>query len=297
MAVLEQLNADGRGHMRILVTGGTGLIGSHLVKLLKPKHDLVILSRHTVKTNNARMQFIKGDVTNYSTVEKSASGCDVVFHLAAQTDIALSFKKPKLDYKINVEGTKNVLKACKSCGIDRLVFTSTAAVYGYQRFVPIKETAIKKSTSPYGKNKLIAEKLCDKFGSFIVRPFNVYDESDRSYSNINKFCSLIKSDKKITIDLNRHDTRDYIHASDVGHALLFGLKDIGTYNVGTGVETSFPDLIALISGKLNKQAKVVYQGDDKKIRRSCADISKIMHDFRWMPIVRLEDGVERIVKN
>lgn len=269
--------------MKILVTGDTGFVGKHLVKRLRElNHEVVGFSLDKGK-----------DVRNYSEIEKSIKNKDAVIHLAAQTDVRKSFEDPKLDYEVNYQGTKNIVKACERFGT-RLVFTSSAAVYGNSIDIPTREDSPKLPVSFYGLHKLLAEKECEHTNSFIVRPFNIYGQG--GHGAINKFTELIKNDKEMVLFNDGSHTRDYVYIDDVILAFIVGLKSKpGTYNIASGKETSLKTVIDAISKELNKKPRIKYnilkEGDAP---RSIADITKASKELKWQPKIQLNEGIKKI---
>jgi len=269
--------------MKVLVTGDTGFVGTHLVKkLIELNHEVTGFSPDKGK-----------DIRNYAEIEKSVKGKDVVIHLAAQTDVRKSFENPKLDYEVNYQGTKNVVKACEKFGT-RLIFTSSAAVYGNSRDIPTHEDSPKLPVSFYGLHKLFAEKECERINPFIIRPFNIYGPG--GHGAINKFTELIKNDKEIVLFNDGSHTRDYIYINDIVSALILGLKSKpGVYNIASGKETSLKEVIDAISKELDKKPRIRYniqkEGDAP---RSVADITKAEKELKWCPKTQLKEGIKKI---
>ncbi|MEM7819950.1 MAG: NAD-dependent epimerase/dehydratase family protein [Candidatus Aenigmatarchaeota archaeon] len=269
--------------MKILVTGDSGFVGTHIVKrLLELKHDVKGFSINRGE-----------DIRDFKILDKAVKGKDVVIHLAAQTDVRKSFENPKLDYEINYEGTKNVVKACEKHGA-HLIFTSSAAVYGNSIEIPTKEDSPKLPVSFYGLHKLLAEKECERIDAFIIRPFNIY--GPRGHSVINNLINNIKSEREIVLFNDGSHTRDYVHINDVVSALIIGLKSKGIYNIASGKETSLRELIEIISKQIGKKPKIKYkilkEGDAE---RSVADISKAKRELGWKPKIELKDGIKNII--
>jgi UDP-glucose 4-epimerase len=269
--------------MKILVTGNSGFVGQHLAKRLAE------LS-HEVKG----FSLDKGsDICDYASVEKSIKGMDAVIHLAAQTDVRKSFENPKLDYEVNYEGTRNVVRACGKLGA-HMVFTSSAAIYGNSIDIPTREDSPKLPVSFYGLHKLLAEKECERINAFIIRPFNIYGPN--GHGAINKFIDRIRLGEEITLFNDGSHTRDYVHVDDVVSALILGLKTSGTYNIASGKETNLKEVIDTISKELGKKPKIKYkilkEGD---AARSIADIYKAKKELGWQPKISLEDGINRII--
>lgn len=277
--------------LKILVTGGAGFIGSYLVnKLLDLGHDVVVLdnlSAGSRKGINKRARFVDGSVTNEHDVSQAMKGCNAVFHLAAQTDVRKSMEDPELDHEINYRGSKNVFDAAKAVQA-KIIFTSSSAVYGISKKIPISEDSGCNPISEYGKNKLLAERDCPK-NAFIVRLFNVYGPGGKGVINI--FCKGALSGKSLTVYGDGNQIRDYVSVKDVVDALVLGLKNEGVYNVGTGTETSLNTIIGIISKILNKKLEVNHvqpmKGD---IVRSVSDIIRIKR-LGWSPKIDINTGI------
>lgn len=279
--------------MRVLVTGGAGFIGSHLVDRLVSDHDVVVLdnlSSGRRENVNKKAKLIVGDIRDPTTVATAMQDCSAVFHLAAVTDARSS--DDDTIYKVNYLGSENVFKmaAAKKC---KIIFTSSAAVYG--ETFPCSEDAKCAPISQYGKSKLKAEALLQRLDddAFIVRVFNCY--GSRSKSVVNKFCERIPDYKDITVFGSGLQTRDFVHVNDVVNALLLGLNKSGVYNLGTGSETSVLHLIDLIHNVTKAKPSTKFTQPVKgDIRRSNADISKIK-SIGWEPRITLEDGVRALL--
>ena len=269
--------------MKILVTGDSGFVGTHLVRRLRELN-------HEVKGFSSD----RGEnIHDYPSLERAVKGVDAVIHLAAQTDVRKSFENPKLDYEVNYEGTRNVARACGKLGT-HIVFTSSAAIYGNSIDIPTREDSPKLPVSFYGLHKLLAEKECERINAFIIRPFNIYGPN--GHGAINKFINQIRSGEEITLFNDGSHTRDYVHVDDIVSALILGLKSKGTYNIASGKETSLNELMDIISKELGKKPKIKYkilkEGD---ARRSIADISKAKRELDWQPKISLEEGIKEII--
>ena len=280
--------------MKILVTGGVGFIGSHLVDELVRQHEVVILDNISTGQRawlNEKAKFIEGDVRDESIIEEAMAGCRTVFHLAAQTDVRLSQTDPDLDYEINFVGAKNVFNVSRKEGC-HVVFPSSAAVYGNEPS-PHTEDSTLEPVSQYGWNKLQAERISPP-NAFIPRLFNVY--GPRGKGAINLFIDSLAEDKPVTIRGTGLQTRDWIYIDDVVSALLLGLSFKGIYNIGTGKETTVLATLHLVEKMLGKKAKTEFvPGMKEEVARSFADITKLKHDHGWAPRVSLQEGIRRIV--
>jgi len=274
--------------MKILVTGGAGFIGSHLVDSLEGHEVVVLDSFYSGKkewVHNAKL--VEGDIRDAGDVAKAIHGCEAVFHLAAISEARATDEN--LVYNTNFLGSKNVFEAAKAVKA-KVIFTSSAAVYGESRGA--KETDVANPVNQYGKSKLKCEHIIpDK--SFIVRLFNVY--GPRGHGVVNAFASAIPKYKGITIYGHGSQTRDFVHVDDVVSALLIGLQHEGTYNVGTGKDRSVTDIVQIISNLTRSTPDVTFApatpGD---VQRSRADISKI--SGIWQPSVEIKQGIKHLLE-
>lgn len=280
--------------MRILVTGGAGFIGSHLVdKLIDNGNEVTVLDNLVSGKRewvNKKARFISGDIRDPVTVSTAMEGCEAVFHLAAITD-ARSADEDAI-YQVNYLGSENVFKLAKSKGC-KVIFTSSAAVYGEK--LPCTEGTKCEPISQYGKSKLKAEALLQKLAGdpFIVRLFNCY--GSRSKSVVNKFCEKIPDYKEITVYGSGMQTRDFIHVTDVVSALMLGLDRSGLYNVGTSIETSVLQLIDIIKNVTKSKPNTKFTSPiDGEIRRSRAETEKIK-SAGWDARISLEDGIRSLL--
>lgn len=276
--------------MKILVTGGAGFIGSHLVAKLAEEHEVVVLDNfYSGKKDwvgNAKV--IEGDIRDSSDVARAIHGCSVVFHLAAISEARATDEN--LVFNTNFLGSKNVFDAAKAAKA-KVIFTSSAAVYGESRGA--KESDPTNPQNQYGKSKLKGEHAIPE-GSFVVRLFNVYGQ--RGHGVVNKFAQAIPKYKGITIYGHGSQTRDYVHVDDVVSALLLGLKHEGVYNVGTGKDRSVTDVVQMISNLTRSTPEVTFApatpGD---VQRSRADISKIK-SIGWEPAVEFKQGLKELLQ-
>ena len=280
--------------MRVLVTGGAGFIGSHLVdRLINDGHEVVVLDNLSFGKKewvNKKARLVLGDIRDPTTVATALQGCEAVFHLAALTDARSS--DDDAIYQVNYLGSENVfnLAAAKKC---KIIFTSSAAVYG--EAFPCREAAECAPMNQYGKSKLKAEALLQRLDSdaFVARLFNCY--GPRAKSVVNKFCDMIPNYKDIIIFGSGLQTRDFVHVNDVVNALVLGMKNSGVYNVGTGVETSVLHLVDTIHyitrAKPDTKFTAPVPGD---IRRSRAETEKIKA-IGWETRISLEDGLRTLL--
>ncbi len=273
--------------MRILVTGGAGFIGSHLVnRLIASGNEVVVLDNLSTGKKeymHPEAKFVRGDITEPITVNEAMKNCSAVFHLAASADVN---GDPDMDYKVNYLGAKTVFERAEKNNA-KVVFTSSAAVYGDAR-VPHSESAECKPVSQYGRSKLKAEKALPK-DAFAVRIFNCYGLRGRGA--VNTFCRKIPQYEDITVYGNGLQTRDYVYVSDIVDALMLGIDNPGICNAGTGAETSLLNLIDIIHKVANAKPHIKFAMPKNEVLRSKADISRI-RALGWEPKIKLEEGVK-----
>jgi len=308
-------------NLKILITGGAGFIGSHLVDhCLKIGHETVVLDNFfsgkieniQKHMSNKKFRLVKGDIRNTEDVEKALEGVDAVCHLAAIVNIPLSIEKPLFVNEVNVQGTLNLLEASVKHEVQRFVYISTCAVYGEAKYLPINEEHPTNPLSPYGASKLAAEHYCKVFHQIYELPivclrfFNVYGPRQPSgaYGGvITTFLKLLKKKKILTIFGDGNQTRDFLYVADAVQACMLALQRkncVGqTFNIGTGVETSINELARILIGYVNKpQAKVVNVEERKgDIRESYADISKAKKELGFKPKFLINDGLKELVKS
>lgn len=306
--------------MKVLITGGAGFIGSHLVdKLMVDEYEAVVLDNLSTGKlenlaqhgDNPKFSFVKGDITSPSDVRGSLEGVDAVIHEAAITSVPLSIKKPELVNKVNVGGTETLLEESASAGVKRFVYASSCAVYGEARELPIREDTEPGPISPYGESKLAAEALCKKFHdergleALCLRYFNVYGprQTFGPYAGvILHFLERVKAGKPPIIFGDGEQTRDFVHVSDVVQGSLLALEGRApngrVINVGTGIATSVNQLCEIVLEIVGREdLKPVHEsakpGD---IRHSRADINRAKEILGYQPKIRLEDGLRRLIE-
>lgn len=277
--------------MKVLVTGGAGFVGSHLVDALVQYHEVVVLDNFSAgraEWVNPRAKLVEGDILDKDDIARAIFGCRAVFHLAAQTDVRKSIEDPDYDYGVNFSGAKNVFEEAKFVGA-KVIFASSAAVYG-DAPVPVKEDDATNPISQYGWNKLQAERIAPA-GTFIARMFNVY--GPRGKSVVNAFCENIKKGREVVINGTGLQTRDIIYVGDVVDALILGLNHTGVYNIGTGKEITVLALLHMVESVVGKPAKICYgPGIRGEISRSQADISRAVRELKWEPKTPRRRGIE-----
>ncbi|MBA7597525.1 UDP-N-acetylglucosamine 4-epimerase [subsurface metagenome] len=304
--------------MKVLVTGGAGFIGSHLVDgLLARGHSVTVLddlSSGTMDnlkthTDNPAFRFIQGDIRDAEAVKRALAGVDAVIHEAAMISVPLSVKNPEFARSVNVDGTLTLLKASLGHGVKRFVYSSSCAVYGEQAELPISEDVPPQPLSPYASSKLAAEKNCLTFHeregleTICLRYFNVYGprQTFGEYAGVMmKFLERLRSDQPPIIYGDGEQTRDFVYVSDVVDATLLALEREGVagevMNIGTGEATSINDLCEIfLTAAGNTGLKPIHESSRAgDIRHSQADIKKAKKLLGFKPRVSLKEGVKRL---
>lgn len=294
-----------------LVTGGAGFIGSHIAKeLVRQGQQVTVLDNlsggklENLELVKDRITFIEGDICDFSALLKACIGVDYVLHLAALISVAESMAKPQETAKVNVQGTVNVLEAAKQCGVKRVVFSSSAAVYGTRPELPYKEDTPIDCQSPYAWSKQVGAELCQLYTkvygleTIALRYFNVFGTGQNPNSAyaavIAKFMQLAAENKPLGIDWDGLQSRDFVDVKDVVQAnLLAATKGVPgeIYNVASGrtyTLLELADIIEKVSGrKLERVSRPKRPGD---VHESSADISKI-EALGYTPTVTLEEGL------
>ncbi len=303
------------GGRRILVTGGAGFVGSVLVRRLVESgarvtvlDDLFTGRRDSVPT---AAEFVEGSVTDEAIVNDLVKRNSLVFHLAARNIIA-STANPRDDFATNIGGTLNVLLAAREADVERVIYTSSASVYGNPRSIPINEEDGLATLSPYAVSKLAGENYCLSFYESyglpiaVVRYSNVFgphQTPENPYCGVvSKFIMSVYAGNPLAIHGDGGQTRDFTFVEDaVGATLLAATHPRAegeVFNVGTGVETSVNDLAAAI-GRVTGRPVIRQQIDRRdvdNIRRRVVNIEKIRRMLRWSPQVTLERGLEETVR-
>jgi UDP-glucose 4-epimerase len=299
--------------MNCLVTGGAGFIGSNLVKLLLSKgHRVTVLDTlNTGFRSNLpldQINFINGDIRDYSMVQKAVENAEAVFHLAASVGNTKSIEHPFIDATTNYIGTLNLLEASRHAGVKRFVFSSSAGIFGELKTFPISEDHPVEPDTPYGAAKLGAEKLALSYGKLYkmqvvaLRYFNVYGPNQRydEYGNvIPKFVFRLLKGEKIFIYGDGEQTRDFINSRDVALANYLAATSgvSGAFNVGSGTSITINKLADMILAALGKTRGSVEYAPPRAgdVRDSKADLSNISAKLGFTPSVTLEQGIPEYV--
>ena len=299
--------------LNILVTGGAGFIGRNLVEFLLKGNQVIIyddLSNSSESDILPLMEkgakFVKGDILDYPTLQKSSKNCDMIIHLAAKSGVADSILNPEITMDVNVNGTENVMRCCVLSKIKKIIFASSASVYADSE-ESINENSKTKPQSPYGKSKLEAEKIIKKYSaeleidSIILRMFNVYGKGQNvKYAGvISKFVSCILVDMPIQINGDGEQTRDFVSISDVIDAFDCAIKNIkgkrgNVYNIGFGKSTAVNELAEILTKISGKQIQIIHKENTSEVRYSRADTSLAKKELGFFAKRKLEDELVKL---
>ena len=299
--------------MKVLVTGGAGFIGSHLVdRLIKEGHRVIVvdnLSTGKKENLNQKAKFYKIDICSPKIphIFKKEKP-EIIFHLAAQVDVRKSVEDPIEDAKINILGSLNLLENYKKLKLKKFIFISTGgAMYGEADIVPTPETYPENPLSPYGIEKLTIEKYLNYYYKVFGLPYvslrlaNVYGPRQNSKGEagvIAIFCDKMFSGEQPVINGDGKQTRDFIFVDDVVEANMLAMKSKkpGIYNIGTAKETSINTIFRKIRELTGSKCKKIHgpalSGEQK---RSCLDFSKAKKELKWQPKYNLEEGLEKTI--
>src|SRR5712692_3639399 len=307
--------------MKILVTGGAGFIGSHLVeKLLSLGHGVAILDdfndfydpqikRENIATLSSDVAIHHVDLRNSTAVRDLFHGekFEAIAHLAARAGVRPSILHPQLYYDTNVNGTLHLLDAARMTGVERFIFASSSSVYGISKTVPFSEDQhLTQTISPYAATKIAGEFLCSTFSHLYqmrvvaLRYFTVYGPRQRPDLAIHQFTKKNHAGEPIDQFGDGTTRRDYTYIDDIVQGTMAALKYEGArfdiFNLGESETIQLKDLIAAIENVLGKKAKINQlpeQPGDMPL--TCADISKAKKLLGYKPSTKFEDGLPRFV--
>jgi UDP-glucose 4-epimerase len=295
----------------VLVTGGGGFIGSHLIDVLVENNTVRVLDNFSsgrIENISTAAICIKGDIRDPATIAEAMAGVDLVFHEAALVSVAESVATPRRSHTINVGATVELLNHARAEDA-RVVFASSAAIYGPPESLPVSEDTVKKPTSPYGIDKLAADHYVRAYAELYdlptvcLRYFNVYGprQTAGDYSGVvSVFFDRARSGEPLIIDGDGTQTRDFVHISDVVRANLTAAVTDYTgeaFNIGTGAATTIQQLAENIIQITESDSEIVH-GDSRPndIRHSRADIERAKATLGYEPTMALSDGLTTLVE-
>jgi nucleoside-diphosphate-sugar epimerase len=293
----------------VLVTGGAGFIGSHLVDALLGR-GISVRTIDNFATGrrenlNPRAQLIEADIRDLESIREAFEDVDTVFHTAALPRVPLSIDKPIETHTVNALGTLNVLMAARDAGVRRFVYSGSSSVYGNQPTLPLREEMKPVPLNPYALQKLIGEQYCGLFcklygiETLTLRYFNVFGPrmttTGAYVTVIGVFLRLRKEDRPLTIHGDGTQSRDFTHVSDVVRANLLAMNceiaDGRPLNIGPGKAVSINRIAEMIGGPVTYQASRA--GD---MRHTLADFSQAENILGWRPQVSIDEGVNELIE-
>lgn len=298
--------------MKVLVTGGAGFIGSNIVdKLIEKDYEVVIidnLSTGKKEHINAKANFYEADISS-KNIENifDKENIEVVIHTAAQIDVQKSINDPIYDCKNNIIGTLNILEACKKYKVDKLIYSSSAAVYGQPEYLPVDEEHPINAMSGYGISKHTPEHYIQMYADLyglntsILRYSNVYGPRQDPKGEggvISIFVDKMLNNEEPVIYGDGDQTRDFIYVDDIVSANLAAInkKENDIYNISCNTKNSINDLARIINEILNTNFLPIYKkarpGD---IRHSILDNNKALNSLAWKPHYDLEQGLKETI--
>ena len=298
--------------MKILVTGGAGFIGSHLLQLLLGQQGVEVVVYDNLSSGRREhvpkaIRLVEGDVRDAEGLANlfASEGFDSVVHLAAQTMVPYSLSHPEEDCQINLLGLINILECCRKYAVKHIVFSSSAAVYGDNLNIPLHEEEKPMPTSAYGITKMASEHYLrmyhDLYGlnTTVLRFANVYGERQGAGGEggvVSIFCKLLAAGQGVTVFGNGEQTRDFVYAGDIAEALWRGSQLEGHHviNISTQKETSVNQLLAAFKQAVGREFPVQYapirEGD---IFRSVLANGRCVELLGFCPAMNLQEGVAR----
>lgn len=303
----------------VLVTGGAGFIGSHIVdKLLENKvKKIIILDNfhrgipenvaHLIPNKN--VELVRGDIREASLVRKISKGVDLIFHQAA-VSLLQCLEDPRLCQEVMVDGTFNMLEAAVKNKVKKIVMASSVSVYGEASYVPVDEKHPYNNTLVYGAAKIANEHMATAFHHaykipiIILRYFNAYGprmDTLGAYTEvIVKWLKKIELGESPIIHGDGRQSLDFVYVEDVAKANILAAKSdihFGIYNVGTGKTTSLKELVYMLIKSTGSRVKPIFENNVARpfVQKRQANIDKIGKDLKFKPKVFLEEGLRRLI--
>jgi UDP-glucose 4-epimerase len=303
--------------VRVLVTGGAGFIGHHLVRRLLADGDEVRVLDNMATGRRDRLdgldiEFVEGDLRSYERVHTAVRGVETVYHLGALPSVPRSIQDPQTSSAVNVEGTLNVLLASRDESVRRVVFASSSSVYGANPALPKTEQDLPLPLSPYAVSKLAAEQYCRAFHAaygletVALRLFNVFgpgqDPRSQYAAVVPRFIDTLRREQPPTIYGDGEQSRDFTYVEDVVDGFVRAGDAEGAaglvFNLAAGGRTSVNELVRIISGLLGTSVEPVFaprrEGDVRHSQGSGREAARVL---AWETAWSLEDGLARCVES
>jgi UDP-glucose 4-epimerase len=300
---------------KILVTGGAGFIGSHTVDLLLAQNIAVRVldnlssgHRSNLPGSHPGLEFIEGDITDSDTVKEVMQGVSHCLHLAAQVSVEASIEDPVNSAMQNIIGFVNIQNNALSAELERLVFASSAAIYGEPSEIPLPEDTQKLQLSPYGLEKQVNEEYADlyrrmfEFSSLGLRFFNVYgprqDPKSPYAGVIALFVDRISQGRSLSIYGDGRQTRDFIYVEDVARAIVaaLGCQFSGACNIATGRQITLLELIEVLTEITGNRCEVSFKAArDGDIRHSLANVERMNQELGISAQTTIEQGLSQLL--
>ncbi|MDF3059540.1 MAG: epimerase [Rariglobus sp.] len=306
---------------KFLVTGGAGFIGSHLTEaLLAAGHEVVVFDDFNdyydpaIKEGNlagVKAEVVRGDIRDDALVVRTfaAHRFDGVFHLAARAGVRPSIADPRLYFSTNMDGTLNLLEACRRNGVNDFIFASSSSVYGVNSKVPFAESdLIERTISPYAATKIAGEQMCSNYAHLFglrcmcLRFFTVYGPRQRPDLAISKFTAAILAGKPIDRYGDGSTARDYTYVEDIVRGIVAAARyteksAFEIFNLGGSATTTLNELIALVEDATGRKA-IINQLPDQPgdVPRTFADVGKARRLLGYEPHTPINEGVRKYVE-
>lgn len=294
--------------MNITITGGSGFIGSNLVRVLHKKYNITVFDINETQFNDAT--YVQGNITNSKAANEAIKNADIVIHLAATLGVINTEENPIKTLDTNIFGTKNVLDACKNNNVKKIIFSSSSEIYGEPTKIPINEADKVMPITNYGISKLAAEEYIKAYSKnfgityTILRLFNIYGEKQRNDWVMSEFVNQAIKNQEIMIHGNGSQIRAFCHVNDAVKGFEIALKkgNNDTYNIGNDTEPiSIKELAERIITLSNSKSSMKFlpfeksNRDRNEIMNRAPNIEKARKQFDYKPEVSLNEGIKKII--
>ena len=301
---------------KVLVTGGSGFIGSHLVENLAREGYKVTVLDSLIKgrmssiqplIDEGRVTFVEGDVRSRDSVDKAMKGVEYAFHTAG-VHIKRSVESPEDMIDVNIKGSYNVFKSAMEHGVSRVIFSSSSSIYGDPKKLPMSEDDPPAPVEPYGASKWMCEQLLAHLAKEgleynALRYFNVYGERQAAHAFyttvISNFIKRLMSGQPPVIDGQGTQSMDFTHVSDVVQANILAMTAEAhneIFNVGTGVPTTVKELADILRKALGSDVEPEFSGRPSLVSRRKADLTKIRELLGYEPRVEVKQGLTQVAQ-